>query len=52
MGAMKNPQVSDKNSRWFRFYVLLNFKGHNPFLPSCIPVFHFERFLEAITSFL
>jgi len=47
MGAMKNPQVSDQNSQWFRFYGLLNCKGHNPFLPSWINHAHFERFLEA-----
>jgi len=36
MRAMKNPQVSDQNSKRFRFYGLLNCKGRNPFLPLWI----------------
>jgi len=43
----KIPKFQTKISQWFRFYGLLNCKGHNLFLPSWINHAHFERFLEA-----
>ena len=52
VGAMKNPQASDQNSKRFRFYGLLNCKGHNPFLPSWITVFILKGVWKPITSFL
>jgi len=52
VGAIKNPQASDENSKRFRFYGLLNCKGHNPFLPSWITVFILKGFWKPITSFL
>jgi len=51
LGAMKNPQASDQNSKRFTFYGLLNCKGHNPFLPSWITVFIMKGVWKPITSF-
>jgi len=52
MGAMKNPQVSNQNSKRFRFYGLLNYKGHNPFLPSWITMLILKGLWRPITSLL
>jgi len=52
MEAMKNPQVSDQNSKRFRFNGLLNCKGHNPFLPSWITMLILKGLRSPITSLL
>jgi len=50
MGAMKNPHVSDQNSKWFRFYRILNCKGHNPFLPSWITMLILKGLWKLVAS--
>ena len=46
MGTMKNPQVSDQNSKRITFYGLLNCKGPNTFLPPWITMLILKGFLE------
>jgi len=52
MGTMKNPQVSDQNSKRFRFHGLLNCKGPNTFLLPWIAVLILKGFWKPITSLL
>jgi len=50
--AMKNPQVSDQNSKRFKFYGHWHCTGHNPFLLSWIRVCILEGVWKPITSFV
>jgi len=52
MGTMKNSQVSDQNSKRFRFCGYLNSKGYNPILPSWITMLILKGYWRPITSLL